>query len=64
MVTITKFDNYTDAELLRTVDNANNSTELELVLAERLAMRNREIEDLQNEIDSHYYDSDTDADGQ
>jgi len=46
---ITKYDNYTDAELIRMVDNSPNSTELEIALAERLDMRNRDLEEMQRE---------------
>lgn len=46
---ITKFDNYPDEELIRMVDNSNNATELELALAERLDMRNRDIEEMKRE---------------
>ena len=44
-MTVTKFDNYSDAELIRMVDNSANATELEIALAERLDMRIRDLSD-------------------
>lgn len=54
MVMLTKFDQYTDEELIRMVDNSNNATELELALAERLDMRIRDIEEMNNEAKATY----------
>ena len=44
------FDNMTDRELLHEVDMLLKKDKLLELLAERLDMRMREIEDLQNEI--------------
>ena len=46
---VTKFDNYSDNELIHIVDNLINATELELTLAERLDMRLRDIEEMKHE---------------
>jgi hypothetical protein len=44
----TIYDNLSDTELIRTVDNNPNATDLERALAERLDMRRRDLEDAGN----------------
>lgn len=44
----TIYDNLSDTELIRTVDNNHSATELERALAERLDMRRRDLEDAVN----------------